>query len=586
MDTRNKSSRETHRSGSFRKDRSNKKVPPKNRYSAEKRSAANISSSAKKLKMDHQTSAPEDPNIGYRILNFLTVFSALSECVKCKKCDSDIQFSIESTRGLGFKIVVSCSSCNPTFIPSCPYINTAYEINTRFFFVMRLLGIGLRGAMKFCGLMDLPPPLRQSTYDMIIDNIHTAASTIAELVLKQAVKEEQEEITKENPGADITKLTVTGDGTWRKRGFTSLYGVAVLIGQFTGKVIDFLVKSSYCAQCNYWNNHKNTEQYEEWKTRHETNCQANHEGSSGQMEVDSMIELFSRSVEKHGIMYTNYVGDGDSKTYTGIINAKPYGDEIEIIKKECVGHVQKRMGTRLRKCKKNHPGIGGKNKLTAKLIDKLSIYYGLAIRRNCDSKDEMKKAIWATFYHYSSTDSNPQHRFCPEGPESWCKWQKAKAKKQLKTFCHDYAALPQIVLDAIKPLYEDLSNDKLLERCVGGYTQNCNESFNQLIWKIAPKTMSSGSKIVKIAVFLAACTFNNGVTSLLEIMNLLGISVGSGAHLFATQEDEIRIAKAERQAQEQTKENRIRRRQQNLEAMSIPSTVDDLHYGPGIDDSI
>jgi len=40
------------------------------------------------------------------------------------------------------------------------------------------------------------------------------------------------------------------------------------------------------------------------------------------------------------------------------------------------------------------------------------------------------------------------------------------------------------------------------------------------------------------------------------------------------------------QAQEQTKESRIRRRQQNLENMNIPSTVEDLHYGPGIDDSM
>ncbi|KYN12085.1 hypothetical protein ALC57_15752 [Trachymyrmex cornetzi] len=128
-------------------DRSKKKIPLKNRHTAEKveLSNENISSSAKKLKTDRETFAP---NIGYRILNFLIVFSALSECVKCKKCDSNVQFSIESTRGLGFKIVVSCLSCKPTFIPSCPYIKTAYEINTRFFFVMRLLGIGLRGAMK------------------------------------------------------------------------------------------------------------------------------------------------------------------------------------------------------------------------------------------------------------------------------------------------------------------------------------------------------------------------------------------------------------------------------------------------------
>ncbi|EFN61763.1 hypothetical protein EAG_13834, partial [Camponotus floridanus] len=75
-------------------------------------------------------------------------------------------------------------------------------------------------------------------------------------------------------------------------------------------------------------------------------------------------------------------------------------------------------------------------------------------------------------------------------------------------------------------VFSALSECVKCKKCVGGYTQNSNESFNQLIWKIAPKTMHSGAKIVNIAAFLATCTFNNGVTSLLEIMNVLVISVG------------------------------------------------------------
>jgi len=69
---------------------------------------------------------------------------------------------------------------------------------------MHLLGIGLHGAMKFCGFMDLPPPIRQTMYNMIIENIHFAASSIVQLVLKLALKEEQQEITKQN-WSDIKK---------------------------------------------------------------------------------------------------------------------------------------------------------------------------------------------------------------------------------------------------------------------------------------------------------------------------------------------------------------------------------------------
>ena len=67
------------------------------------------------------------------------------------------------------------------------------------------------------------------------------------------------------------------------------------------------------------------------------------------MEVE--IEMFRRSLKNLEVRFLYYVGDGDSKTYTGIIKAAPYG-ETEVTKKGCVGHVQKRIGMRKRACKK------------------------------------------------------------------------------------------------------------------------------------------------------------------------------------------------------------------------------------------
>ena len=67
------------------------------------------------------------------------------------------------------------------------------------------------------------------------------------------------------------------------------------------------------------------------------------------------------------------------------------------------------MGSRLRNVKKTAK-LGGKSKLTDVLIKKLTTYYGLAIRRNSDNVQNMRKAIMATFYHLSSTNENPQHQ--------------------------------------------------------------------------------------------------------------------------------------------------------------------------------
>jgi len=50
---------------------------------------------------------------------------------------------------------------------------------------------------------------------------------------------------------------------------------------------------------------------------------------------------------ENGLRYLSFIGDGDSSTYKTVSEAKPYGNEVEIVKKECIGHVQKRFGTRL-----------------------------------------------------------------------------------------------------------------------------------------------------------------------------------------------------------------------------------------------
>lgn len=250
------------------------------------------------------------------------------------------------------------------------------------------------------------------------------------------------------------------------------------------------------------------------------------------------------------------------------------------------------MGRRLRECKKQNKGLGGKGKLTGKMIDKLTVYYGLAIRRNTESAEKMKNEIWATYFHYSSTDKNPQHKKCPPGADSWCEWQRGYAalpkneKAKITSFKHTYTALPADVLKAIKPIYEDLSKKELLERCVGGFTQNNNESYNQLIWKITPKHLPGGVVPVQIAAYASACLFNEGNISILKILETLGVPCGPNAHAYISQEDESRVTLAEQQAQAATREGRMARRQSQIDVLEAAMDAEGLLYGPGIDDSM
>ena len=174
--------------------------------------------------------------------------------------------------------------------------------------------------------------------------------TIAETPFSSAAKQEKQLTGYENDVEDTIDVIVSGDGTWKKRGFALLNGVSSLIGYYSVKVLDVLVKCSYCKLCEFRKKKLNTAEYEEWKKEHITTnqCSANHTETSGNMEVSSIVEMFKHSIVKYGLRYVNYIGDGDSKTYSGILKAQPYGEDFFVNKKECVGYVQKRMGTRLR----------------------------------------------------------------------------------------------------------------------------------------------------------------------------------------------------------------------------------------------
>ena len=206
------------------------------------------------------------------------------------------------------------------------------------------------------------------------------------------------------------------------------------------------------------------------------------------------------------------------KTYKGIQDAKPYGD-FTVTKKECIGHIEKRRRTKLSNLKKEIKNLGCRGKLTRKLIDELSVYYGLAIHRNTDSVENMRKEIYAKLYHKICTDEKPQHDRCPVG-DSWCFWQKAKSSYTLHIYTHKPAMSMQ-VHDAVQKIYKDLIRDDLLSRCLGVFTQNVNESPNGVVWSIAPKTISSGINVVDSATNIAVITYNDDFGGLLDVMNTL-----------------------------------------------------------------
>ncbi|KYN05199.1 hypothetical protein ALC62_03906 [Cyphomyrmex costatus] len=450
-------------------------------------------------------------------------------------------------------------------------------------FVMRILGLGLRSINTFCSLMELSSGFANGTYYAFITNLLEAAKSTFEVIQRKAIAEERQKNAE--AGNEETHLSVSGDGSWKRRGFSSLFGIATLIGKYTHKVLDFVVKSSFCQSCSNWASKKGTNEYDIWHDTHEQHCSINHTGSAGKMEVDCMKEMFCRS-ESHGVKYATYTGDGDTKIFQALLNCNLYSD-LTVHKKECIGHVQKRMGTRLRAAKKQHKGIGGKGagKLTDKLVKDLTLYYGLAIRRHPDSAEEMKKAVWATFDHKCSTDEKPKHENCPPGENSWCKWRVAEAKGELADFHHE-PALTASVQEAIRPVYGALSSDDLLQRYTGGNTQNDNESFNACLWKLVPKHFHCGEQTIRTAAYIAFGIFNEGYSSILTLktMQTLGIVIGTNSRNFAAKTDEERVKSANASQSELMKKARIEKMSAEVQQNILFEDEEGTLYGAGIAD--
>lgn len=115
-------------------------------------------------------------------------------------------------------------------------------------------------------------------------------------------------------------------------------------------------------------------------------------------------------------------------------------------------------------------------------------------------------------------------------------------------------------MEKIRPIYEGLTEPNLLERCVGGFTQNSNESFNNSVRKLVPKTSFSGFLVLNIGVYTAVTCFNDGHAGFLMIIDKFEVKPGKAACEWVEGRNYDRLFHAERRRLASTKEARVTRR--------------------------
>ena len=166
----------------------------------------------------------------------------------------------------------------------------------------------------------------------------------------------------------------------------------------------------------------------------------------------------------------------------------------------------------------------------------------------------MKKNIIAILHHsVHSPDPAKQHRFCPVGESSWCRWQQDSATG---TSTHDAEdCLSEVFFDLLHPTFMTLSETKLLERCVRGATQNRNECINSMVWVRCPKHKHHGVKVICCAVASAVCHFHSGAASRVSVMNRLSIPAGMFTKKASEIKDKRQLKKSDLQASAKEKKH-------------------------------
>lgn len=212
---------------------------------------------------------------------------------------------------------------------------------------------------------------------------------------------------------------------------------------------------------------------------------------------------------------------------------------------------------------------GAKGRLTDEAINSLQNYYGLAIRRNKNDLQNMKKDVWATFFHKASTNEKPQHNLCDI---SWCRYK--QSQRDGTPYDHKNS-IDQAVIDIIKPTYQALANPELLKKCLHGRTQNVNESYNSVLWSRIPKINFVGISTLQFGTFDSIITYNEGNRGRIKVIKSFGLQPGPNCINILTEIDTTRVRKAQRSSQEVVKRKRqqsrmLKKRKRDIEKQEEP----------------
>ena len=161
-----------------------------------------------------------------------------------------------------------------------------------------------------------------------------------------------------------TSISVSFDGAWQKRGKgrDSTTGFGTVIGENSGKILDYRVKCTRCRTCESAIDGNEP-------TPHD--CRKNFTGSSKSMEPEIAVECFNAATNS-GLKYSEYIADEDTTTESHV----KYRVNYDAMKRTDKNHATRTLGSRLYTVQKSVRG------LTAGVIHYITKLFAYCVSQN------------------------------------------------------------------------------------------------------------------------------------------------------------------------------------------------------------
>ena len=452
------------------------------------------------------------------------------------------------------------------------------EINQRSLLAVHTTSSSWEDFRLTCSLLDIKPP-SQTISKSNLDKVMDASKAVVMRSMQYAGDHAYSESLPANYSVPHTReCTVSFDASWHRRGHFSNQGFAAAIDSEFGKVLDYTLYDRVCYSCSKWpesRQESNPDEYADYWSSHKDQCSSNYKGTSQFMESSAAVDIWSRSIERHKLVYGTYIGDGDSSAFKNLVKSDPYKGEVIVRKEECLGHVQKRFKKRLMK-----KSQGGTH-LPERKADQIAHLYALVVvQRRGQSASDIRDGLQILLKH-----TKEQHDLCPCGEQSWCYYQKQvavnEADKSYPIPKAREAYLSPKEYERAEEVFKVFASLSFCATITLGKTQNSNESLHNMLWHNSPKSKHVGQKSLVASTALAVLSFNEGSLSYSTVMKELGLKVSHNTLLYLSRRDHLRNLNKDRRVKETHKRRRRQLAAQSSAAESSRRKKEKSVYSSG-----